>query len=298
MKFKRYQHIEKLGSPIPEGIEQGLCYVFSKLDGSNASIWLDDNGDIAVGKRSCQMSVGDEFKGLKAYVESHEGIKKYLQDHPTHRLHGEWLIPHTFRQYKQEAWKELYIFDVRDGDTYINYDAYSVVLAEYNIEYIPCISTIQNGSFEEFSNCLAKSDFLLKEDCSQGEGIVIKNYAYCNKFGNIVWAKLITDEYKAIHKIKHKYSDDVSKIFEEIFVEEYCTEHLIEKTYAKIAAEKDGFTNKNIPQLLSTVYHDLIAEETWSFIKKNKNATINFKTLQFLVFKKVKEIIPLNNEEK
>ena len=35
-----------------------------------------------------------------------------------------------------------------------------------------------------------------------------------------------------------------------------------------------------IPRLLSTVYHELIAEELWSAVKQHKDPTINFKNLK------------------
>ena len=38
MKFRRYQHIERFGNDEVAGIEDGTCYVFPKIDGTNA-IW-------------------------------------------------------------------------------------------------------------------------------------------------------------------------------------------------------------------------------------------------------------------
>ena len=45
-----------------------------------------------------------------------------------------------------------------------------------------------------------------------------------------------------------------------------------------------------IPQLLGRVYHELIAEESWNVVKKYRNPTINYKTLQGFVTRKVKEV--------
>ena len=41
MEFKKYQHIERLGTLEVEGIELGTCYVFPKIDGTNGSnlVW-------------------------------------------------------------------------------------------------------------------------------------------------------------------------------------------------------------------------------------------------------------------
>ena len=42
MKFEKYQHVERFGTSEVEGIELGRTYVFPKLDGTNASVWLED----------------------------------------------------------------------------------------------------------------------------------------------------------------------------------------------------------------------------------------------------------------
>ena len=36
-EFKKYQHVERLGTSEVQGIENGMCYVFPKIDGTNAS---------------------------------------------------------------------------------------------------------------------------------------------------------------------------------------------------------------------------------------------------------------------
>lgn len=38
--FKRYPHLEKFGNQAVENIEFGSCYIFPKLDGTNASVWF------------------------------------------------------------------------------------------------------------------------------------------------------------------------------------------------------------------------------------------------------------------
>ena len=81
-------------------------------------------------------------------------------------------------------------------------------------------------------------------------------------------------------------------MIEEVIVEKYCTESLIEKTYAKIKNDKDGWSSKYIPELLSRIYHDLLTEEIWNIVKKNKLPTINFKTLNLFVVAEIKRVKP------
>jgi hypothetical protein len=39
----------------------------------------------------------------------------------------------------------------------------------------------------------------LMQDGEIGEGIVIKNYDYVNKWGRVVWAKIVRNEFKERH---------------------------------------------------------------------------------------------------
>ncbi|WP_294402419.1 hypothetical protein [uncultured Clostridium sp.] len=39
MNFERYMSLKRFGNIEVEGIENGKCYIFPKLDGTNASCW-------------------------------------------------------------------------------------------------------------------------------------------------------------------------------------------------------------------------------------------------------------------
>ena len=43
MNFKKYQHIEKLGTTEVEGILEGQVSLFYKIDGTNSCIFLKDD---------------------------------------------------------------------------------------------------------------------------------------------------------------------------------------------------------------------------------------------------------------
>lgn len=299
-EFKKYQHLEKLGTSEVEGIELGTCYVFPKIDGTNSSIWIS-NGEVKAGSRTRELSLENDNAGFYAWVLEQKNIKDYLLEYPTHRLFGEWLVKHSLGTYRDDAWRNFYVFDVatdRIGDietneekfNYIHYTEYQAYLEQFNIAYTPPIATIKNGSYEQFVNQLQHNVFLIKDGQGVGEGIVIKNYDFRNNYGRQTWAKIVTSEFKEKHQKvmggHHVKGEDM--IEEEISIK-YATEALIEKEYHKIRVES-GWSSKNIPQLLNTVYYCVVKEHSWDFIKEHKNPKIDFKRLQFFVFKRVKEI--------
>lgn len=70
MKFKKYQHLERYGNQSVSDIEQGEVYVFPKIDGTNASVWLNDEGNIAAGSRNRELSHEKDNAGFYELAEN------------------------------------------------------------------------------------------------------------------------------------------------------------------------------------------------------------------------------------
>lgn len=286
MDWHKYQHIERLGADEVDGILDGDVYVYTKLDGTNTGVYLDDTGNIRVNSSKRLLSIDNDNAGACAYILANEKFKKYLDKHPNHYLYGEFLVKNRIRTYKDDAWNKLYIFDVveykEDTIRYLSYGEYVPLLEEFDIEYIPYINKFVSPSLDDVGNLVDKGMFLQK---SEGfpEGIVIKNYGFVNKYGRTVWAKIVREEFKHRAKIK------IANCVEQQIVDEFCTSALIEKEYTKVVVEK-GWNSKLIPMLLGTIWHTFITEECWNIIKKYKNPTIDFRLLNKLVVDKIKKV--------
>ncbi len=289
MEFKEYQHLEKFGTTEVNNIEVGVCYIFPKLDGTNATVWWDESLGIQAGSRKRTLSLDKDNAGFLNWVVGNGGLIALLKENPDLRLYGEWLVPHTLKTYMDSAWRDLYVFDVQDGnDRYLPYEEYKEILEKYGVNYITPICKIKNPTDEILFKCLDKNDYLIKDNEGVGEGIVIKNYDFKNRFGNIVWAKIVRAKSKSKSKSKNQKVFGPSEIEEKI-VAEYVTGTLVEKEYSKIENE-DGWSSRMIPRLLNVVFYCLVKEESWDFIKKHKNPTINYKKLMALTFARTKEL--------
>ncbi len=301
MEFKKYQHIERFGTTEVKDVSDGTCYVFPKIDGTNASIWLGDDGVIQAGSRNRTLELGKKDNaGFYDWVLQQENLVEYFEKWPTSRLFGEWLVPHSLKTYRDDAWRKFYVFDAcsnsydgSDGVDYIPYKDYQPVLEEFDIDYIPPICVIVKGTYQMFVDCLPLNNFLIKDGEGAGEGIVIKNYDYQNKYGRTTWAKIVTSEFK---EKNHKEMGAPLKVggtlVEELIANKYVTKGRCEKIKAKIENEGEGFRSKDIPRLLNTVYYDIVNEESWEIVKEFKKPTINYRTLQHFVFNKTKEFNP------
>lgn len=295
MEFRRYQHIERFGREEVEDINIGEVFVFYKIDGTNSSCWLKE-GELKAGSRNRELTLDNDNGGFYAHILQDKRILAYLNKYPTHRLFGEFLIPHTLKTYRDDAWRKFYIFDVcvdkEDDLEYLPYNNYKDKLEEFGLEYIPPLAIIKNPTEEQLYKLLDKTgQFLIEDGKGKGEGFVIKNFNYYNKYGRQTWAKIVCNEFKEKHHKSMGCPEMNGELtIEERIVDELCTSEFIEKEYAKLVLKNDGFDSKLIPQLLGIIYHEFIVEESWNMIKKYKNPIINYKKLNQFLIKKIKEV--------
>lgn len=292
MSFLKYQHVERFGTAEVEGIEVGTCYVFPKLDGTNASVWWEDGVGLCCGSRNRQLALDNDNAGFMNAMVVDKAIVSFMNNARNLVLYGEWLVPHTLKTYNDDAWRKFYIFDVYDHrlDRLLRYDEYAEALVAAGLNVIAPIAIIKNGNIDYFTECLSKAHYLVKDGEGAGEGIVIKNYDYQNKYGRQTWAKIIGNEFKAKHHLEMGAPLIGCEIVEEKIVSKFVTQAMVDKVVAKIVLTNDGWHSKCIPQLINTVFYDLIKEESWEFVKAFKNPTINYKTLSHYCTAKVKEL--------
>lgn len=305
MTFKKYMHIERFGTDEVEGIELGKCYVFPKLDGTNSSLWsVDTPGEgfgfaLTGGSRSRILTIDNDNQGFLNFIvgdgtKLNEPYLNFFAKYKTLRLFGEWLVPHTLKTYQENAWRRFWVFDVLNDETdqLLNYETYKPLLDEFGLDYIPPLAIITNGSADHFLRAMQQNQFFIKDGEGIGEGIVIKNYDYYNKFDRQVWAKMINTDFKVQHSRTMGAPEIGNSLLEEKIVIQYITESLVSKVYEKIKNEENGWQSRYIPRLLETVFHDLITEEMWQILKEFKNPFINFKTLKALSINRIKQLKP------
>ena len=298
MDFKRYQHIERFGTMEVDGIEIGTSYVFPKIDGTNSSVWLGEDGCLCAGSRNRELSLEKDNAGFLEAISKDERVMEYLTKHPTHRLFGEWLVPHSLKTYRDDAWRRFYVFDVcvdadnEGGLEYIPYRVYQPLLEEAGIDYLAPIRILKNGTLDDFIKCMNENNFLIKDGAGVGEGVVIKNYDFYNKFRRQTWAKIVTSEFREKHYKEMGAPVKENRLVEEDIVDKFVTSAFVEKEFAKIVNELGGWSSKMIPRLLSCVYHELVCEEMWNILKAFKNPTINFRVLNNFTIQKIKQIKP------
>lgn len=213
MKYKSYQHIEKLGTIETEGILKGEVHLSYKIDGSNGCIYLKENGELGFGSRKRDLTLENDNMGFMANFildnELYSKFKKILNENPHYIIYGEWLVPVSIKRYDKDAWRKFYIFDIYNSidGTYLPFNKYKPILDSYGLLYIPEIAVLNNPTEEDIKSYLDDTGkFLITNGL--GEGIVIKNYYYQNKYGRRTWAKILTEDFlknKKEHSVNYQF---------------------------------------------------------------------------------------------
>jgi len=312
--FLKYQHVERWNHQECDGLLEGICHVFYKLDGTNASVWMDaPGGGICAGSRNRQLSLDNDNAGFYRWWLDQPKAWNFHHNNPHLRLYGEWLVPHSLKTYKDEAWRRFYVFDIWDSqkESLLSYEAYRPLCEEFGLDYIPEMCVIRNPSEDDLHRMLEKTgQFLIKDGHGMGEGFVIKNYDFYNKYGRQVWGKMVSNEFKVLNHLEMGAPViNGTALVEEQIVDNFCTEAFIEKEKAKIINKNwsskvdletgeitnilPHWDNKLIPELLGRVWYEFLREETSEWVKKYKNPKVNFQLLQRLVQSKTKKVIGL-----
>ena len=162
-EFIKYPHLERLISPEVEGILEGKCHIFYKIDGTNGSVFMDDEGSLAAASRSRILTLNNDNAGFFQAVQKDERLLDLMLGFPELIVYGEWLVPHSLKTYRDDAWRKFYIFDVfnRETNEFYDYDRYQDILDAYDLDYIPPLATIKNPSVEDLHRLLQNSGQLL-----------------------------------------------------------------------------------------------------------------------------------------
>ena len=288
--YQQYQHVEKLGSDEVNGLLEGECYIFPKIDGTNAHVWKDCYGKIHYGSRKRELSLDADNAGFMRWAMDCEWLQAIMERLPyDSHVYGEWLVPHSLKTYTEDAWRQFYIFDVIVDGKYIHY---KYLGSNILFHHVPCTRIIINPKLMDIKRCLAENTYLIQDGEGCGEGVVVKNYDFVNKFGRVCSGKMVTNEFKERHtrEMGAPVSRGTSYIEEKI-VNDFLSKDIIDKAFLRTIGD-EGWNARKIPQLLGVIWHDFVTEQIWDILKANKNPQIDFKVLQRFCNKKIKEARP------
>lgn len=292
--MRKYDHLERYREDAVYGIDIGDCLIFPKLDGTNARVSIDDNLHLVIGSRNRIISPIADNAGFAAWCYTNRlDLARATFNLGTNEVvfHGEWLVPHTLKTYRDDVWRRFYVFDVYDVQLgrYLDYDCYARQLTDAALDVIEPLARVTNPTQDQLLALLDSNTYLIRDGCGPGEGIVIKNYSWTNSRGDQPWAKMVRTEFKDKHRSTMGAPTLGEKFQAEAAIADFCvTPTLVAKERARIEI---GHAPRHvvIPRLLQTVFHVVVTEELWPALKKHKFPVVDFRRLRRFVEARTKE---------
>lgn len=269
-EIKKYTDVVRYGKSNTVGViqEGDFITITEKMDGANASFTYDEdnNNGVSCYSRNQPLDEGNRLSGFYNWVlDNITSIKEQLN--PKYRYIGEWLVQHKVH-YKEEIYKNFYLFSIWDEETekYLSDD---VVLSEAKRLGLKTVEYFYIGNFisyEHIVSFIGKSNTTKEKDT--GEGVVVKNCNYFDRYGNQVFVKLVSDKFAEVQKQKLPKNPNMEDK-EVAIIKSVVTKARVEKIMLKLVDEdiltRDDFAIESMGKLLnllkSRVLEDVIKEE-------------------------------------
>lgn len=203
--MKKYDKVKNSGIVLDKFKHRGLV-VQEKLDGSNASFTMED-GKLVCFSRRKKLNENETLNGF--YNWAHENVDEKVLPILLNGfiIFGEWLVKHKI-QYKEECYKQFYVFDVYDKrkQVYLPPESVMIIAEDLNLKHVeylmvmPPSNQLSNIQPQDIQDLVGKSDMTVKPNT--GEGIVVKYLDGKSEYED--YYKIVSNEFKEFNRQKMK----------------------------------------------------------------------------------------------
>lgn len=239
MEQKKFTDIVRLGHKNTIGVlnEGDNIIIQEKIDGANAS-FRRDGENIRAYSRNHELNEQNNLGGFYQFTQTPTDAFRVEYLINGWIYFGEWLNPHKVKY--PEYQKQFFLYDIYDVDSKM-YHPFEIVRFEakrLGLNLVPVFYEGQYQSFEHLQSFVGRTDLGGKlGDLDTGEGIVVKNVDYRDRFGNQMYVKLVTDAFREVQKQKAPKDPKIELTQEQVFVQQVVTEARIEKLLHKFVDE-------------------------------------------------------------
>lgn len=228
--MQKYSKVLRFGK---QGTKQTIegnpeVVIMEKLDGANASFKRGEYGTLKCFSRNNELDEHDTLRGFYTWAQETINPDDLL---PGEIYFGEWLVRHKIDYGDNE--KQFYLFDIFSEETeqYLSFDYVKYEARELGINLAPVFYEGPFQSMEHVESFVGQSKL-----GEVGEGVVLKNHAYTDRFGNQVFTKIVSDQFaEKSNQKKHKPQKQPDQL--DRFIDEYLTKPRVEKMVAKLVDE-------------------------------------------------------------
>ena len=267
--MKKYDSILRHGKSATHLTLEGSPHIViqEKIDGANASFQRVGD-EILAFSRNTPLDSENNLRGFYEWTQTINPDK--LAEGAIY--FGEWTAKHKI-DYGENHGK-FFLFDVYGiyTEEYLPFGAVELASVNIGIDLIP---VFYKGEFQSLEHIQA---FIGKSTLGEfGEGVVVKNYDYRDKYGEQVFTKFVSDEFAEVSKAKkHTIKTNTDPLTE--FINSTLTEARVTKLLHKMVDEgqlNEDYAIEDMGTILkhlgSAVYEDIIKEESDTLMKLIKS---------------------------
>lgn len=313
--YTKYTHVRRYGTEGTEGYLNGHIIVTPKVDGANCTVFFDDETKTArIGGRNAVCVDRKDSSWLCEWFDKdeHEAplLRKFVEDNPHLVIYGEWMggwvkdkFQGAIKDYDKEHLRTVRIFDVFDtaADAYMEDHEWREMIdtsyPELSKYYVPILTEFDDPSEEQLWEVAENNMYMLGEANHAGEGIVLRNSAFRDKYGNYHIVKMVLSDWR--QRANKQQRDKIAEDIEAAIVHEYMTDAEMGKTVQKACAkfgddDFDAASPKHMGFFTSVIFKDLLEENIMDMMKRFKKPTIDFGRLSGLATARGKEYLREN----
>lgn len=295
-EYKEYTDIIRFGkSGTTQAIQEGThISITEKLDGANASFTYDEEATNGVQAFSRKQVLNEEssLSGFYQWVQTNIApIKENLVKN--YRYYGEWLVKHSV-VYKEEFYRNFYLFSIWDEEKeeYLSDDIVKQEAERLGLKTVPYLYEGAFVSLEHIMGFVGKSKITLEPN--KGEGVVVKDATYKNRYGRQLFVKFIALEFSEVKKQKvHRVDTELLISLQKIDM--VVTKNRTKKMLFKLVDEgiipSDYSLKRDMGTILKemniVIYNDIMKEESDELEGLDEKA----------IRKRISKIIPLQVRE-
>lgn len=271
MEQKKYHSIVRYGHKSTQDVlnKGDKIIIQEKIDGANASFSVVD-GELKCWSRNKELSASNTLSGFYVWAKENLDVNQLLEGVV---YFGEWTAQHKVVYEGYE--KQFFLYDVYNLhlEEYVSFSMVRDESKRLGLQLVPVFYDGEFESFEQLKSYVGRTE-LNGKLCGKdsGEGIVVKNVTYRDRFGKQLFVKLVVDAFAEIQQ--QKQPKDPKKVFspEELKVRECVTISRVEKQLFKMI--EDGVLEQDygIEEMAKILKHvspmvaeDIIKEEMQEF---------------------------------
>lgn len=262
MKLRSYSSSFNLGHRALENLWDGEVVIQEKIDGSQFSFGVDEDGVPYCRSKNVQIDMDDPGMFGKAVQTvrqlADEGV---LEPGWTYR--GEYLRKpkHNTLAYEQTPPGNIVIFDIDKGNQrYLTVDQTRFEASRLSLYYAPVYAVVaKKPSLDKLKEILEREKPILGGEMI--EGIALKNYGQLGPDKKILFAKLVSEDFKERHKKDWKIRNPGQRQFVQLLVEEFQTEARWSKAIQHLAERGElEYEPRDIPKVIQEIQEDVLKD--------------------------------------